>query len=844
MINTLSDAVAIVEFLTSRQGKSVDKAIEEAEIPLHFRDQLKKYFAPPIEIKPPDLIIGNTQQVPRCNPETDSLQQYFGALQRYLIEERHRSKSVVGTLSSTSLDLVSKLPKPDAVDSFQGRGLVVGHIQSGKTATMAALIARAADEGYKLFIVLGGLWKDLRSQTQKRLDQENTGESDDPSDGPFVKHDDGVLPWSRLTHSGLNGDFKAGTTSELHPQTPKLAVIKKNARIESLMHWLEKTHIPLEDLPAIIIDDEADQGSINTNYNKKDDDDEDIDPSATNRRIRDLLRLLPKHVYIGFTATPFANVLIDASEDDLYPKDFIATLPEPPGYFGPRKLFGLGMDPSDLSPDEKEKPLLDIIRYVENDDLDEIDKALEIKGADLRPKVLTQALLAFILSCCSRLARGQEREHFSMLVHPSQRTDPHRIFSEAIKKDLEYLYSAATRPSKFPEIIQDARDLWDRDFQKVTKDQDDPELKEYSEYDFDTIWKFAKPIIESIEIRVLNTKSTDKLDYSGTPKRYIVVGGNRLSRGLTLEGLSISLFTRDANQYDTLLQMGRWFGYRPQYYDLTRIYVNKQLAERFAELARLEEELRSDLRKYAQQPNPPTPLDIMPRIRSHPTMAVTSRMKMGAGRPISISFESTTQQTVSFPVDDKKLLQNNIEAASVFISSLTLKPQSLSKEGMHIWKDIEADKIIEFLESYAFSTDAINVNRQNIVNYIKRQNSCGELIRWDIVLPNGSHKQKIYPWTKNIFTRKVERKPITTRSIGVLSDPSDLAKWTELTGRDMKDPTRGCIFLYMIDKDSGLNREIKFFSSPTNAEDILGLVFKFPESESHETIEYISQIQA
>src|SRR3989338_356909 len=532
MIRTLSDAVTIVEFLMSHQGKSVEDAIKEANIPLPLREQINKYFAPPLEITPPDLILGSTQQIPRCNPDNDSLQQYYGAFQRFLIEEREWDKSTVGTLAETSLDLVERLPKPDSAIEFQERGLVIGYIQSGKTATMSALIARAADEGYKFFIILGGLWKDLRAQTQRRLDQEITGESDDSSDGPFVQHDGNVLRWSRLTQSGPEGDFRAGTSTDCNPRTPKLAVIKKNKRIKNLMKWLEKTHVSLSELPAIIIDDEADHASIDTNYGKVGDDGEPLDPSETNRLIRDLLRMLPKCVYIGFTATPFANVLIDAdSDDDLYPRNFIATLPEPSRYFGPRKLFGLGMNPSDLSPDEMEKPVLDVIRDVDEGDLDQIDQVLKHGGN--APSLLSDTLLAFILSSCARLAR-------------------------------------------FPDVINRARKLWESDFQRVTREQADKDLVEY---DFDTIWKFAKQLTESIEIKVLNYRSSDKLEYTGTPKRYIVVGGNKLSRGLTLEGLSISLFTRDANQYDTLLQMGRWFGYRPRYADLTRIYVDKDMAD-------------------------------------------------------------------------------------------------------------------------------------------------------------------------------------------------------------------------------------------------------------------------
>lgn len=837
MIKSLSDAVTIVEFLTARQGRSVEQAIEEADVPLHLREQVRKYFAPPLDIAPAELIVDGSGRLPLCDPTAESSQQYFGAFSRFLIDVRGWPKGTVETLSATSLDLVRRLPRPDVAAEYQGRGLVVGHIQSGKTANMAALIARAADEGYRLFIVLGGLWRDLRAQTQRRLDQEIAGTSDDPAEGPYVQHDHNVHRWARLTKSGLGGDFVPGTAIDLSVQTPKLAVIKKNARLDALRRWLHGSPIPLRDLPAIVIDDEADQGSINTNYGRTDDEGEDIDPSATNRRIRDLLRVLPKCVYIGFTATPFANVLIDADiPEDLYPRDFIATLPEPPGYFGPRKLFGLGLEPSDLSPVAAEDAPLDVIRRLEEDDLDELDRTVD-GGGDC-PGSLSNALLAFILSCCGRLARGHDRAHFSMLVHPSQRTDPHRILAETIGEELQLLKAAAIRPGKFPEVLRRAREMWDADFRRVTREQNDPEL---TEHDFDTVWKFAKSITESIEVKVLNVYSPDELNYTDPPKRYVVVGGNRLSRGLTLEGLSVSFFTRTANQYDTLLQMGRWFGYRPQYHDLTRIYVESQLAERFAELARVEDELRADLRKYAEQPDPPTPLQLKPLIRNHPTMAVTSPMKMGAGRTINISFENTRSETVAFPVDSKTLLRKNLEAARAFISQLPGDKESTSDEGPHIWRDVPAAQVMEFLQAYEFSREARDVNRQNLVGYITRQNGRGELVQWDVMLPRGNPIRPPYAWTADVLTRKIIRTPMTPRSIRVLSSPGDIEEWRKRTGRDPKDPTRGCIILYLIDRESGDNGDVKFFSSPADGEDIVGLVFVFPESRSHETIEYISQ---
>ena len=265
------------------------------------------------------------------------------------------------------------------------------------------------------------------------------------------------------------------------------------------------------------------------------------------------------------------------------------------------------------------------------------------------------------------------------------------------------------------------------------------------------------------------------------------------------------------------------------------------MAERFSELARVEDELRADLRKYAQQPNPPTPLQLKPRIRSHPAMAITSKYKMGAGRPMSISFENSSQQTVSFPIEDKDALTSNINVAHSFISSLSENSSSDTKDGMHIWKDVATKSILDFINTYKFSNESRAVNSQNISGYIKRQNSHGELVIWDVVLPAGNRKLEPVRWLDNIFTHKVMRAPLTSHSISVLSDPNDKVRWQARTGRDLKDPERGCIMIYTIDRKSKSDIGLAFFDKPEKAEDILGLVFIFPESNSHETVEYISQ---
>lgn len=833
MNRTFNEYIAVVEVLM-KIGQSLDDAITASEAPIHLQDQIREYIRGPVRIDSPD-ILEQPAGGRRCEPLGEGAPQpYWNALRAFLQTERRRPRNVIDQLGANSEQLVCHLRRPDSGAAFQVRGLVVGHIQSGKTAMMASLIARAADQGYRLTIVLTGLMNDLRAQTQRRLDQEIAGASDDPPrDAPLVLHDPGVAPWIRLTHSGLGGEFNPGTV-QMDPnlQTPKLIVIKKIPKIlAKFTSWLRTSPVALSQFPALVIDDEADQGSIDTNYGKVDQFGDPLDPTKTNAHIRELLQALPKCAYVGFTATPFANVLIDVTvDDDLYPRDFIASLPEPEGYFGARQLFGLGMTPSELTDELPEQPPLDAIRGIAQDQLNLLDALTS--GSDC-PDILSGALLTWLLSSCARLSRGHEREHFSMLVHPSQRTADHDVFASILRGEVEFLRAATARPAKFPDLMRQAREIWEGDFVRVSRAQPGAPV-----HDFDDVWRFARSVAEAIEIKILNRTSDDELDYTGTPKRYIVVGGNRLSRGLTLEGLSVSVFTRNANTYDTLLQMGRWFGFRPGYHDLTRIFVEDVMAGQFADLARVELELRSDLRKYARQPDPPTPRELAPMIRSHSSMGVTSRMKMGAGKPIRISFQNETKQTVNFPTENRAALQGNIDAARAFLRQLGQPSVSVSKEGMHLWKDIPAARILEFLRAYTFGAGATEVNRANLSAYIQRQNERGELRRWDITVPRGSPDRPPFAWTDVVSSRRVERSPVSATSIGTLYSKNDSDQWMQQSRRSGTDPDVGLIVFYLIDKDSGATGQPSFRGAGA---DVLGLAVKFPASRTNVLVDYVSQ---
>ena len=826
----------VVEYFMEKKSFSLSQAMEEAEVPPNMKEQLRDYFnADPATINI-SIIKDSEEDIVLCEP-TDDLdsQPYLNDFIEFTYNVRKWPRSVAKSLTLSSKTLLENLPDPRKNQSFQHKGLVIGHIQSGKTANISALIARAADYGYRFFIVLAGRYKDLRLQTQNRMDQDITGQTENPFE--CVEHSPDTPNWLRMTIGDILGDFKRGTVNfDPNPDTPKLAVIKKNTTVmKKFINWLKGATVPMTEFPALIIDDECDDASININYAEEDD-----EPSKTNKRIRDLLNVFEKSVYVGFSATPYANVLTDADEsEDLYPKNFITVLDEPRDYFGPRQLFGLGMNPSELSDPEAENgiPELDVIRPIQED----TDREEGIR------EIIKKSILTFILSCCARMARGQSEKHFSMLIHPSHKIDQHKLYREVVRKEIVFFESVARYPKRAKGAISEAKEVWENDFCKISEEAEERRI------DFDDVWKFAKQIIQSIEVVVLNTDSDDYLEYDKSSRRYIVIGGNRLSRGLTLEGLSVSLYLRPTpsggHKYDTLLQMGRWFGYRKGYYDLTRVFVHAEIADNFADLARVELEFREDLKKYSRDDPPLTPRDISPLIRAHSTMQVTSPMKFGAGKKINLSLQAGIKQTVAFPLDDLRSLRNNQEVTKEWIKSLEKNSSAKHFDGYYAWKDIEPRTIIELIQNYTFSEEATQVNGEILKGYISRQNEEGELTKWAVVLPPGPKNGDFFPWTPDISTKKVtrrlnKRKTKGRTAIKVLTESKHIDKVREVysISPDLSsDSEKGALLIYVIDKDSGKETEQALFPDDSGGEDIIGLAFIFPKSKSQATIPWVTQ---
>ena len=632
----------------------------------------------------------HTHSVTRKRP-----QWYFGAtpndlhwpaVKAYLLNEKRWPKDDVQGIDDASNEVVSLLENPCDTEKtqFSSRGLVVGHVQSGKTVNMTAVIAKALDVGYDTIIVLAGLTNKLRHQTQVRLHTD------------LVRRN--PLNWQVLTPNDMNRDFRAPPQGGFlsHSDKAQLAVIKKNVSpLGELQKAINATYpAVLRQLRILVIDDECDQASVNSARGE-------LDMTAINYYIREILSLIPAVTYVGYTATPFANVLInpyrvDGQElDDLYPRDFITALRRPDRYFGTERLFGKA--PEDPENPRKEEEGLDMIREVPPKE-EILLQPRNRKERDSFQPVMTASLenaILYFLACCSaRHARGDGAQHMTMLVHTSAYVTAHERIASLIQGWVDICRSDLT--DRNAELGKRLAMLWNEESGRIPAKITNAPAVSATE-----IFEHLPQVLDNLEFPVENGASDDRIDYSLPSRTYIVVGGSILARGLTLEGLMVSYFLRSANQYDTLLQMGRWFGYRPDYEDLPRIFMPNELKRRFRALAAVEEEIRDDIEQFRLQGL--TPLDIAVRIRAIPGMAITAANKMQAARQCAVSYWGTHRQTFRFSHRDSDSLKRNWDAGAELVSridALGLRDKRSEADGRKLWHKVPKSSVRRFLESF------------------------------------------------------------------------------------------------------------------------------------------------
>lgn len=697
-------------------------------------------------------------------------------------------------------DILDRLRDPETPGSWDRRGLVVGDVQSGKTSNYTALICKAVDAGFPLVIVLAGVHNSLRSQTQLRLDegflgfdtrlslladaQENQriGAGKMPSAPFLVAHS--------LTSSADGGDFKTGTANgtRLVPggRDPIILVVKKRVSIlENLLAWVTSVRgvddpsTPggkiVREVPMLVIDDEADNASANTNEFRNDDGtiDEDADPTKTNLLIRRLLVSFEKSAYVGYTATPFANVFIHheakhkVGGPDLFPRSFIINLPAPSTYIGPEKVFGINRPGAD-----GEAKGLPIIKKIS-------DAAavfppghkMDLPVTEL-PASLKEAMLAFILVCAARRVRGDIDVDNSMLIHVTRLVAVQDKVAALVDEHLVDIVRQLEFPGTGGTALGELQALWEKEFvaksdelRAALADHDLPPV------DWEDVRVQLFDAANRIRVRRVNGSAKDALDYTDHPGglSVIAVGGDKLSRGLTLEGLSVSYFIRTTKMYDTLMQMGRWFGYRPRYADLCRLYTSPVLVRWYRHIATATAELREefDLAFSTGQ----TPLQFGHRVRTHPDgLLITAANKMRAGTRVRAGFSGTISETVSFEEGQAK---SNFDAFEAFFRRLPAQ----SGKGRQVWDEVDGSEIVTLLRQVETSRDSWKANSRALAEYVGNRVAAGRLKTWTVILAgNGRSKvsRLIGPYEVTLTDREPDRHGGDGRiTIGRLVSPAD-----------------------------------------------------------------------
>lgn len=575
----------------------------------------------------------------------------------------------LAALEEETHQITSLLASPHHPGSRR-KGLVMGNVQSGKTRNFAGVIARAVDAGYKLVIVLSGLHNNLRDQTQARLDKDLF---DEPG-------------WYPLTNAA--SDFTAVTKpQELLINLDVLcAVVKKNSRrLHNLRAMLKQISPEVRrKSPILIIDDEADQATPNSQKAKD-------KISTINGALRDLWALVETGTYVGYTATPFANILIDPDlEQDLFPSDFITVIEPGAGYFGAERVFGIAEEVSDDGIVVSEG--LNVVRKIPAADVAALKPPSD---ADLRkqfdpdlPGSLRAALSWFIVATAIRWARDQ-REHSSMLVHTTHYADPHFAMKGRIEAEILRLLKLAHSGD-----MSALRSAYDAEAACLTGETTEP-LPSWSAVEVQLL-----DVLQHVRVIVDNgSKAADRLNYSTEHKQTVVaVGGGTLARGLTLEGLVVSYFTRTSNTYDTLLQMGRWFGYRSGYEDLPRLWVSPGLDEEYAFLARVEQDLREEIKSVASSEF--TPKEVGVKVRTHPgRLAVTSAAKLASAKVVQLGLSGVASQTFILDGSSEALVRGNFDAVEALLEGVSLTtvnwaPAKLMATG------VSGIRVAQFLKSF------------------------------------------------------------------------------------------------------------------------------------------------
>ncbi|MBK8503430.1 MAG: Z1 domain-containing protein [Saprospiraceae bacterium] len=801
----------------------------------------------------------------------------------------------VDNLDDLTNKILDKCINPKTSGSWDRRGMVVGNVQSGKTANYTGLINKATDAGYKLIIVIAGIHNTLRSQTQVRIDEGYIGRNSADLILRGKTNRIGVGNYKvdteiySYTSSDDKGDFNRGIATRLNVpiggKGPTVLVIKKNKSVlENLILWLNQFAVEdasgnrrIHNVPVLVIDDEADSASVNSGT--------EIDVRTINRLIRTLLNLFNQNTFIGYTATPYANLFIPSTwsgelesmvkdvrlkvGEDLFPRDFIVNIPPPSNYIGAAQVFGFE---NEKTGDQFEG--LDIIRPA--DDQEPLfPRTINRENRDALPDdipgSLKEAIQAFVLTCSVRRLRGQDKKHNSMLIHVALRVkwiDRIAWLVNEILRD----YKRQIK-SGLGNLLSELEDLYKNDFIPTTAEvlenltYTDPKIKTYS-------WVQVKSelinSVTKIEVRgVHGTKKTRDLEYHNIEEinygnyenglSLIAVGGNKLARGITLEGLSVSYYLRTTRMYDSLMQMGRWFGYRPGYVDLCRLYTTEQLVNWYRHVTMATEEMRADFDELAARNLRPE--DFQLKVRTHPGMLlITSVTRMRDHERIQVGFSGKLIQTYAFK-KSSSVVESNYHAFTNLLSRLASPEKQESSSGVNglLWNNVDSNVVSDFIVSY----ESGYIRSDILSAYIEKQNQNGKLTDWSVavILNTGKTvttkgdlsgkpvRAHVFTWKDSNITgglpaRNLENGPTELSVRGnknaILDKRArkiDMQFVLEPTEQEIKDKrnSKGTSLLVIMPLDPRVSAELDE-NIP-----LIGFGLIFPEFEGEETYEYAAR---
>jgi hypothetical protein len=820
---------------------------------------------------------------------------FWERYRRYLADSEDLEPQALRSLDDTTNDVLRFNEDPGRSGPWDRRGMVVGQVQSGKTANYIGLICKAADAGYRLIVVLAGMHNSLRAQTQLRLDQGFLGFDTQRRmlDGRTEKMGVGAMPGAAiypvhtLTDSSEKGDFKLAVAKQAHVMVggtdPILLVVKKNKTIlDNLIKWAtflaeqqdrDSGRSVVRGVPLLVIDDEADNASVDTGERPAADDPQadEYAPTAINGLIRRLLRSFEKSAYVGYTATPFANIFIFKDDnpdtnkrfgEDLFPRSFIVRLQPPSTYFGPLTVFGTVADPTIGIP---ASPGLPIVKTVDDQAVWIPDRHRSDWSVGPLPASLKLALRSFILVCAARAARGHERAHNSMLVHVTRFTAVQSQVYDQVRDEVEFLQQRLRRGDgeRSDSLLAELKSIWESDFVPTTS--------LIGGKDKNISWKTIEPLLHAaaakIEIRKINGTAKDALEYLEHPKglTVIAIGGEKLSRGLTLEGLSVSYYLRAARMYDTLMQMGRWFGYRPDYQDLCRLYTTGELRGWYRDITLASEELLRLLDEMAAVGSTPEQFGL--RVRTHPDgLMVTAAAKMRHGEKVLLSLAGTIPETLVFDTKPE-VIQANFEAAEDLVEGLGEADPGEPGQ-TRTWSGVDPSHVLNFVIRYRPDSQARKVQMEPLRRYIDSRVKAGELIEWTVALISTPDGRK-YP-LGSLEVGAARRKPddeealpegryVLRRMISPTDEAIDfsadernvalketIARWEANRGksrrtepptvpsgivlRDMRPAQKGLMLIYVLDPAQARLPE----DTP-----VIGYALSFPGSSSAGAIEYV-----